>query len=150
MPRRNDKQPATPPQQPAPTASNDSVYLGPSPFAQPAQPGGLEGLASHNPCAARVGMKPKDCVTNWAAIVGKMDTVMPRSKDELRTYYAEFMTPCAHKVGCEPTDGVLNNGTRSFGQKSPQALGPGGLQGINEIVGRLGFNPDHTDPGFGD
>ena len=31
-----------------------------------------------------------------------------------------------------------------------QALGPGGLQGINEVVGRLGFNPDHADPGFGD
>lgn len=94
-------------------------------------------------------MKPKDCVTNWAAAVGKMDTAMPRSKEELRTYYAEFMTRCAYRVGCEPP-GRLNNGTRSFGQTSPQALGPGGLQGINEVVGRLGFNPDHTDPGFGD
>jgi hypothetical protein len=28
--------------------------------------------------------------------------------------------------------------------------GAGGLGGIHELVGRLGFNPDHTDPGFGD
>ena len=151
-PRRNDRQPttATPPRQPAPVQSNDSVYLGPSPFAQPVQPGGLEGLASRDPCATRIGLKAKDCVTNWAAAVCKMDTIMPRSKEELRTYHAEFMTHCARKVGCEPTDGRLNNGTRTFGQKSPMAPGAGGVQGINEIVGRLGFNPDHTDPGFGD
>ena len=57
-------------------ASNERVYLGPSPFAQPAQPGGLEGLASRVPCATRIGLKAKDCVTNWAAAVGKAPTLI--------------------------------------------------------------------------
>ncbi|MEQ1608102.1 MAG: hypothetical protein ABL956_03895 [Hyphomonadaceae bacterium] len=71
-PRRNDKQltTATPPQQPAPMASHDSVNLGPSPFAQPAQAGRVEGLASRDPCTARVGVKPKEHIKNWTAAAG--------------------------------------------------------------------------------
>lgn len=152
--RKNDKPaaaPDAPSSAPAATreADKDSVYLGPSPFAQPARKGGLEGLATNDPCTARVGIKPKDCVTNWAASVGSMDSVMPRSEEEMARYHAEFVTRCKYRVGCEPIE-VLNNGARSFGNKSPMASGAGGVQGINELVGRLGFNPDHTDPGFGD
>lgn len=129
---------------------SDSVYIPRSPFAQPAQKGGLEGLASNDPCAVRIGVKPKDCGTDWAARVGAMDSVMPRSKAEMRQQFAAFMPDCKWKVGCEPTNGVLNNGARSFGDKSPMASGPGGVQGINELVGRLPQKPDFVDPGFGD
>jgi hypothetical protein len=33
---------------------------------------------------------------------------------------------------------------------SPMNSGAAGLGGIHELVGRLPFNPDHIDPGFGD
>ena len=146
-PRKDQRQqPAASKPDPAPA---DSVYLGPSPFAQPAPKGGLEGLATNDPCTARIGIKPKDCVTNWAASVGAMDSALPRSKQEMERYHAEFVTRCQYRVGCEPNE-LLNNGARSFGNKSPWAWGAGGVLGINELVGRLGFNPDHTDPGFGD
>lgn len=148
-PRKDQRQqPTASPPDPGP-ATGDTVYLGPSPFAQPARKGGLEGLATNDPCTAPIGIKPKDCVTNWAASMGSMDSVMPRSDEEMARYHAEFMTRCRFRVGCEPNE-VLNNGARSFGAKSPMASGAGGVQGINELVGRLGFNPDHTDPGFGD
>jgi len=80
---------------------------------------------------------------------------MPRSEKDLRTYHAEFMTKCELRTGCGPhsgvaVDGVLNNGARSFGLKSPMASGAGGVQGINELVGRLPQKPDYVDPGFGD
>lgn len=154
-PRKDQRQqPATPTPEPAP-ATGDSVYLGPSPFAQPARKGGLEGLATNDPCTTRIGMKPKDCAKNWSAAVGSMDTVMPRSEKDLRTYHAEFMTKCELLTGCGPhsgvaVDGILNNGARSFGLKSPMASGAGGVQGINELVGRLPQKQDYVDPGFGD
>jgi hypothetical protein len=59
------------------------------------------------------------------------------------------MPTCHLKVGCEGGEWISNNGTRSVAG-TLMAPGPGGLGGINEVVGRLGFNPDHTDPGFGD
>ncbi|MDP3494188.1 MAG: hypothetical protein Q8R82_13840 [Hyphomonadaceae bacterium] len=150
-PARKDQRPQPVTSTPAPEpTTGDTVYLGPSPFARPAPKGGLEGLATNDPCMARVGIKPKDCATNWKAAVGSMDSAMPRSKQELQRYHADFMTPCPWKVGCEPTDGVLNNGARSFGRTSPMASGAGGVQGINELVGRRPQKPDFVDPGFGD
>lgn len=134
----------------APSTPDDSVYIPRSPFAQPRLKGGLEGLASNDPCTVRIGVKPKDCGTDWAARIGAMDSVMPRSKAEMRQQFAAFMPDCKWKVGCEPTNGVLNNGARSFGLKSPMASGAGGVQGVNELVGRLPQAPDFVDPGFGD
>lgn len=148
-PRKDQKQQTVAPD-PAPP-DPESVYVPRSPFASIGPTGGLEGLVNRDPCTALVGTKPKDCAANWAARVGAMDSMMPRSKEELQQQYAAFITPCPWKVGCEPLpDGKLLNGARSFGLKSPMASGPGGVQGINELVGRLGFNPDNTDPGFGD
>lgn len=150
LPRKDQKQQASAPE-PETAKDKDSVYVPRSPFASIGPTGGLEGLVNRDPCTALVGTKPKDCATNWAARVGSMDSILPRSKEEMRQQYAEFIGPCPWKVGCEPLpDGKLLNGARSFGLKSPMASGPGGVQGINEVVGRLGFNPDHTDPGFGD
>ena len=152
-PRKDERQlPVASTPEPAPA---DSVYLGPSPFAEPARKGGLDGLATNDPCTARIGIKPKDCAKNWSAAVGSMDTVMPRSEKDLRTYHAEFMTKCELLTGCGPhsgvaVDGILNNGARSFGLKSPMASGAGGVQGINELVGRLPQKQDYVDPGFGD
>jgi hypothetical protein len=150
LPRKDPKQQTAAPE-PAPAEDTESVYVPRSLFASIGSTGGLEGLVNRDPCTALVGTKPKDCAANWAARVGTMDSMMPRSKEEMRQQFAEFIAPCPWKVGCEPlSDGKLLNGARSFGLKSPMASGAGGVQGINEVVGRLGFNPDHTDPGFGD
>lgn len=142
------------PDAPAPVASTGagSVVLGPSPFARPGPKGGIEGLAGNDPCLARIGPRPKECGTNWAGIMGNQASVMPRSKEDLKRYYAEFMQPCPWKVGCEGGEWKSNNGTRSVfsANGSPMMSGAGGLGGINELTGRLGFNPDATDPGFGD
>lgn len=151
--RKDEKRAA--PDAPAPVASagNDGgVTLGPSPFAMPERKGGIEGLAGNDPCTARIGIKPKECGTNWAAAMGNQASVMPRSKEDMKKYYAEFMTPCPWKVGCEGGEWKSNNGTRSVfsANGSPMMSGAGGLGGINELTGRLGFNPDATDPGFGD
>jgi hypothetical protein len=152
-PKRKDQGPAAP-DAPAPTASAGagSVVLGPSPFAMPERKGGIEGLASNDPCTARIGIKPKECGTNWAAKIGNQASLMPRSKEDLKQFYAEFIAPCPWKVGCEGGEWKSSNGTRSVYSYngSPMMSGAGGLGGINELTGRLGFNPDHTDPGFGD
>lgn len=152
-PTRKDQARALP-DAPAATAStgSGSVVLGPSPFAAPERKGGVEGLAANDPCTSRIGIKPKECGTNWAASMGNQASVMPRSKEDLKHYYAEFMPPCPWKVGCEGGEWKSNNGTRSVYSYngSPMMSGAGGLGGINELTGRLGFNPDHTDPGFGD
>jgi hypothetical protein len=152
-PKRKEQERAAPA---APTrsasADADSVVLGPSPFAAPARKGGLEGLASNDPCTARIGIKPKTCGTDWAAKIGNQASLMPRSKEELKQQYAEFIAPCPWKVGCEGGEWKSSNGTRSVYSYngSPMMSGAGGLGGINELTGRLGFNPDAVDPGFGD
>src|SRR5262249_18429817 len=129
-----------------------SVVLGPSPFAAPERKGGIEGLASNDPCTARIGIKPKECGTDWAAKIGNQASLMPRSKEDLKKYYAEFIAPCPWRGGCGGGEWKATNGTRSVfdANGSPMMSGAGGLGGINELTGRLGFNPDHTDPGFGD
>lgn len=142
------------PDAPAPMASagSGSVVLGPSPFAQAERKGGIEGLASNDPCTARIGIKPKECGPNWAAKLGNQASLMPRSKAEMKQLYAEFIAPCPWKVGCEGGEWKSSNGARSVYSYngSPMMSGAAGLGGINELTGRLGFNPDAIDPGFGD
>ncbi len=145
-PRKDEKQAAAAPS--TPSASSDSVYLGPSPFARTGPTGGLEGLANIDPCAqSRYGPKSKDC-TNWAARVGSMDSVVPRSTEELAAYHGEFMPTCAYAVGCEGGEWISTNGTRSVAG-TRMAGGVESVGGITDTVGRLGFNPDHFDRGFG-
>lgn len=132
----------------APSGGADSVYLGPSPFVQPGTKGGLQGLAMADLCSGKYGPKPKDC-TNWKAKVGAMDSVMPRSKEELAALYGEFMPVCAYRVGCEEKgEWISTNGTRNVAG-TRMAGGVESVGGITDTVGRLGFNPDHFDRGFG-
>lgn len=152
-PARKTDKPAT--SQPAVTPDSDTVYIPPSPFAQQGPTGGLAGLVALDPCTALKGTKPKDCAKNWSGSIGTEPSVMPRTEKDLRTYHAEFMATCGLRTGCGPNSGVapggvLNNGARSFGLTSPMASGAGGVQGINELVGRLPQKPDYVDPGFGD
>lgn len=132
--------------------SAGSVWLGPSPFSAPAAKGGIEGLLGKDPCSGVSGLKPRECGTDWAAKWGNQASLAPRTKEDLRRYYSEFIPPCPRKVGCEGGEWRSNSGTRSVYSYngSPMMSGAGGLGGINELTGRLGFNPDATDPGFGD
>lgn len=145
------------------TASDDSVYLGPpSVLIDPEIPPGLAGLMGGDPCEAKYGPKPKACAgRDLAARTGKMDSVMPRSKEDLKQHFAEYMPTCPYKVGCDGGEWLSSNGTRSVGKPPPGSAGDRGvgtpgaggaasLGGLHTSVGRLGFNPDHTDPGFGD
>jgi hypothetical protein len=157
-------QPAAPVAPEAPGAeTGDSVYLGaPSVLIDPTAPPGLRGLAGNDPCAVRVGPKPRECAgRELAARTGDMDSVMPRSKEELAQHYAEFMPTCAFRVGCEGGEWISTNGTRGVGRPAPGsandrgvgtpgAAGASSLGGLHTSVGRLGFNPDHKDTGFGD
>lgn len=150
VPERKDQQAAALPEisTTAPSGGSDSVYLGPSPFAQPGTPGGLQGLAMADACSGKYGPKPKDC-TNWKAKVGSMDSVMPRSKEELASLYGEFMPVCLYRVGCEEKgEWISTNGTRNVAG-TRMAGGVESVGGITDTVGRLGFNPDHFDRGFG-
>ncbi len=144
----------------ASSAEPGGEYLPPE-ILLPGGAKGLDALAYGNPCEAKIGKKPKHCVDNWAARVGTMDSMTPRSKQELAQHFAEYMPTCRWKVGCEGGEWISGNGTRSVakappgsaddrGQMAAMAGGAASLGGLNTTVGRLGFNPDHTDPGFGD
>lgn len=142
------KGPATVPQiaTEAPSGGADSVYV-PSPFATQRPTGGLQGLANIDPCAARKSLRPKDC-TNWVAKVGAMDSMVPRSQEELAQQHGAFMPKCQWAVGCEEQEWISTNGTRSVAG-TRMAGGVESVGGITDTVGRLGFNPDHFDRGFG-
>lgn len=130
-----------------PSGGADSVYV-PSPFATQQPTGGLQGLANIDPCAARKGVRPKDC-TNWVARVGAMDSMMPRSKQDLAQQHGQFMPTCPYRVGCEEKgEWISTNGTRNVAG-TRMAGGVESVGGITDTVGRLGFNPDHFDRGFG-
>jgi hypothetical protein len=151
IPDPKKKAPATGPVVVAPSASADAdgVYLPPSIMIGPG-PKGLQGLAG-DPCATtRLGLRPKECGTDWATRVGTMDTAMPRDRQQIAQQFGEFITPCPWKVGCEDRPIKSNNGTFPTPARSPASMGPAGLGGINDVVGRLPQNPDFTDPGFGD
>ena len=90
-----------------------------------------------------------------------MDSLLPRSKDDLAQHYADYMPTCPYRVGCEPGVRRTVNGSLPAGRDAPgsgndrgagtpHVGGAGGLGGLHDSIGRLGFNPDHTDPGFGD
>lgn len=150
-PRKEEQEARVAPDAPAEARSSGDggVVLGPSPFAEP-RTGGLEGLASNDRCKSLVGPKPKECATDWAGkLGGAQASLIPQSKEEKRQYFAEFMPKCPYNVGCEGGEWISNNGTRSVAG-TQMAGGPASLGGMNETVGRLGFNPDHVDPGFGD
>lgn len=173
-PAATDPRTATTPTRPAagpPVATNedkhkaagDTVYLGPpSIFADPKAPPGLASLMGNDPCATRLGVKPKECAgRDLAARTGPMDSLMPRSQDQLAQHYAEFMPTCGLRSGCDGGEWISTNGTRSVGRPppgsandrgvgTPGAGGAASLGGLHTSVGRLGFNRDHTDPGFGD
>lgn len=149
--RKNDKQaaPEAPSSTPAMTQRDkDSVYLGPSPFAQYAPTGGLKGLASLDPCApSRYGPRPRDC-SRLAASIGPMDSAAPLTKEQIAARHGEFMPTCAYAVGCDGGEWISTNGTRNVAG-TRMAGGVESVGGITDTVGRLGFNPDHFDRGFG-
>ena len=133
-------------------ASDDKggVYLGDSSLAESGVPLGLRGLLETDPCNPKFGPKRGDCATRWDQRIGMNPSLISPSEEELKRMYPGIIPPCPYKVGCDDKKGMLLNGTRSAGPKGPMAGGPGGQGGIHDLVGRLGFNPDHTDPGFGD
>jgi len=140
---------------PAPSASADdadSVYLPPQVLTNPGLSKGLAGLTGGAPCTARYGPKAKECAgRQLAAKTGKMDSVMPRSKQELGQHFGEFMPTCPYLVGCEPSGEYISPaGTRAPPPQSAASAGAEQLGGIHDSVGRLDFNPDHFDRGFGD
>lgn len=137
-------------------AADDSVSFG-APADGLAR--GLAGVSGNDPCKAKYGPKPKECGTDWAA--KGQASLMPATKQEQAKYYAEYMPKCPWNVGCEGGEWISTNGTRSVGgpapgsrddhgSSTPMAAGAAGLGGLHDSVGRLGFNPDHFDRGFGD
>lgn len=135
----------------APSAAGDSVFLPPSPKALTGGASGLRGLMG-DPCESRFGVKPKECAgKQLAALTGSMDSVMPRSKEELGEHFAAYMPKCANKVGCEGGEWISTNGTRApLDNTSAASGGAASVGGINDVVGRLPQKPDFVDPGFGD
>jgi hypothetical protein len=149
------------PTTPGAAADEDSVYLPPS-ILKPSGPAGLAGLMGDERCSdPRPERRPRDCATDLAGRVGNMDSVLPRSKDDLAQHLADYMPTCPYRSGCEPGPRRTINGSMPAGRPAPgsrddrgagtpHAGGPAGLGGLHDSIGRLGFNPDHTDSGFGD
>jgi hypothetical protein len=132
---------------------DDSVYLGPPQvLTNPGLAKGLAGLTASDACAARFGPKAKECAgRDLAARTGKMDSVLPRPKQELAQYFGAYMSTCPYLVGCEPAgEHITPSGTRAPPPQSAASAGAEQLGGIHDSVGRLDFNPDHFDRGFGD
>lgn len=145
-PARKTDKPAT--RQPAAKPDSDSVYIPPSPFATYAPTGGLQGLASLDPCApSHYGPRPREC-SQLAASVGSLNSLVPRTKKELEQQHGGFMPKCMYASGCEEEEWISTNGTRSTAG-TRMAGGVESVGGITDTVGRLGFNPDHRDRGFG-
>jgi len=143
--RKNDK-PATP--QPVARPDSDSIYIPLSPFAAYAPTAGLQGLASLDPCApSRYGPRPREC-SQLAANIGSLNSLVPRTKKELEQQHGDFIPKCAYASGCEAEEWISTNGTRNTAG-TRMAGGVESVGGITDTVGRLGFNPDHRDRGFG-
>ena len=138
----------------------NSFYIGPP--VVPDAPPGLASLMGNDPCAVKFGPKPKECAgRDLAKRTGPMDSSMPRDQQQLAQFYGEFMPKCTMRVGCEGGEWISSIGTRGVGKPAPGSAndhgvgtpGAGGaasLGGLHTSVGRLGFNREHTDPGFGD
>lgn len=160
--KRRTNAPATAAPSDAASADDDTFYVPPY---DPAQSGVAKGLASlmvDDPCVARHGPKARECAgRDLAKRTGPMDSVMARPKEQLAQYFGEFMPKCTMRVGCEGGEWISSIGTRGVGKAPPGSAGDTGvgtpmaggaasLGGANTLVGRLGFNREHTDPGFGD
>jgi hypothetical protein len=137
-----------------PSATDEGgVYLGESSVALSGIPLGLRSFFETDPCHPKKGLPRGDCGSQWAEKLAKSDTLLVPTAQQLRRMYPGIIPACPYKAGCDGLpEGKLNNGTRSvfnsFG--SPMMAGAGSLGGMSQTVERLGFNPDHTDPGFGD
>lgn len=157
--------PATPAPTPTPDAGKDdgdTFYIGPPAPGLANVPPGLAGLMADDPCAARFGLKPKECAgRDLAKRTGPMDSNMPASPEQLAQFYGEFMPKCPYWSGCDGSHLLNTNGTRSVakpgpgsandrGQSAPMAGGAASLGGLNATTGRLPVNPDFRDRGFGD
>jgi len=146
---------------PAAADDGDSVYLPPS-ILMPEAPAGLRSLMAEDPCVARYGPKAKECAgRDLAARTGSMDSMMPRSDDQLAQHFGAFMEKCPYWSGCDGSHLLSTNGTRSVAKGAPgsggdrdmpalMGAGASTLGGLNATTGRLGVNPDHRDRGFGD
>jgi hypothetical protein len=130
----------------------DGVYLGESAVARSGVPLGLRSLLETDPCKPKEGLPRGDCEPRWAEKLAQGKLLLVPTAQDLRRMYPGIIPPCQYRVGCEGGEWISMNGTRSVFDPhgSPMMSGPGGLGGINDLTERLGFNPDHTDPGFGD
>jgi hypothetical protein len=139
---------------------DDGVYLGDTDFALSGVPLGLRGLLEEDPCAERAGKLRLDCDT-WSEKIAKGDLLAAPTLAQLKRMYPGFVETCRWRVGCNEGEWVSLAGTRSVGRPppgsprdtgfgTPMAGGAAGLGGLHDSVGRLGVNPDHMDPGFGD
>jgi hypothetical protein len=144
-----------------PSDDKGGVYLGDSDFALSGVPLGLRGLLETDPCRPKNGLPRGECGPSWKEKLAQGNLLEVPTRAQLRRMYPGIIPPCPYKVGCEGGEWISTNGTRSVakgapgsrddrGAGSPMASGAAGLGGVHDIVGRLGFNPDHTDPGFGD
>ena len=143
-------------------ADDNTFYVPPSDPTQSGIARSLAGLMGDDPCEARYGPKARECAGRaLAKRTGRMDSMMARPQEQLAQFFGEFMPKCAMRVGCEGGEWISSMGTRSVGKPPPGSAGDRGvgtpmaggaasLGGANTIVGRLGFNREHTDPGFGD
>jgi len=140
------------------TSANEGVYIPPSPLAP-----GVIGLASlmADPCKTKTGLKVENCAAKTFDKMAQASAWESMSKADKERFYAEYTPDCPYKVGCDQGPWRGLNGTRSVarpppgsrddtGGGTPMAGGAAGLGGPHDMIGRLGFNPDHTDPGFGD
>jgi hypothetical protein len=143
-----------------PSDDEGGVYLGDSYLADSGVPLGLRSLLEEDPCAPKKGLPRGDCGPTWTQKFASNTYTITPSEQQLKRMYPGIIPPCPYKTGCERS--AMNiNGTRSVGRAppgsirdtgsaSPMAGGAAGLGGLHDSIGRLGFNPDHTDPGFGD
>jgi hypothetical protein len=143
-----------------PSDEEGGVYLGESDLAESGAPLGLRSLLEADPCKPKNGLPHGDCGPSWAEKFASNNFQIIPTEAQLRRMYPGIIPPCPYKVGCEGGAWISANGTRSVAGRdaaagalyrgNPSVAGPGGLGGIHELVGRLPFNPDHVDPGFGD
>ena len=160
--KRKSSAPATSAPIQAGVPDDDTFYVPSSPNAPTGVANGLASLMGDDPCVTRHGPKARECAgRDLAKRTGPMDSMLPRPKEQLARYFAEFMPKCTMRVGCEGGEWISLNGTRSVAKPPPgsrddhgagsmMAGGAASVAGPNTIVGRLGFNAEHTDPGFGD
>jgi hypothetical protein len=141
-------------------STTEGVYLPPSPL-KPGTAGLASLMGSDDPCRTAGKLKMKDCPTEFAGKFKEATAFAQMSAADRERFYGEFIDDCPWKVGCDGGEWKSLIGTRGVGRPppgsrddrgagTPQAMGAAGLGGLSDSVGRLGFNPDHTDPAFGD